>query len=588
MFNTSSEYKKQILEDTRLIKYRGEIYTKDGKRYDFTERDIIKGSGYIRNDSSEKNSLEIASVYAGELGLSLLTNIDRYSLKDAQVKLYSSLKLKSGRFEEIPLGIFNIFEANRSKQILEITAYDNMIKLEKESNDLQLTGSPYDLAKFISEKCDLELAQTQEWFDLSLNNKETISIYPDNDIETYRDIVSYLAQILGSFATIDRYGRLEFRKYNTELVRNYGIKNRFTSTFSDFETRFTAVNSSNIKTQIAEYYALELDDGLTMNLGVNPLLQFGLKETRERLLRNILNDIAVIKYVPFEARVPVDPSLDLGDVIVFSGKNADENKLSCITSFNLKINGDMEISGAGANQVLNKAKSKNDKNITGLLNKVELGKAVTKKFINTSDYIIKEKRQLVSSIEFASKEETDVAFNSSIILEVINNQKEVVKKFIQKAKTETEENKEVELTFLEEEKSTIKVSYFLNDIEIKDYYPLESYSSGFHTLVLYYPIQNIKEKSLNTFKTFIEIDKGRVEIKKGKLLSTISGQSLSATNEWDGRIELNDSIRRIKLKHKGIISNYTEEISFQEKRDGENHYEDSMERIRLGGIKLKN
>ena len=57
-------------------------------------------------------------------------------------------------------------------------------------------------------------------------------------------------------------------------------KHRFTSSFSDFITRYTAVSSTNMKTETAEYYHLDPDDGLTMNLGVNPLLQFGLKETR--------------------------------------------------------------------------------------------------------------------------------------------------------------------------------------------------------------------------------------------------------------------------------------------------------------------
>ena len=41
------------------------------------------------------------------------------------------------------------------------------------------------------------------------------------------------------------------------------------------------MSSTNKQTQIVEYYALDSDNGLTMNLGVNPLLQFGLEETRE-------------------------------------------------------------------------------------------------------------------------------------------------------------------------------------------------------------------------------------------------------------------------------------------------------------------
>ena len=60
------------------------------------------------------------------------------------------------------------------------------------------------------------------------------------------------------------------------------------------------MSSTNKQTQIAEYYAQDPDNGLTMNLGVNPLLQFGLEETREMLCRNILADLSVIRYVPFD------------------------------------------------------------------------------------------------------------------------------------------------------------------------------------------------------------------------------------------------------------------------------------------------
>ena len=51
-------------------------------------------------------------------------------------------------------------------------------------------------------------------------------------------------------------------------------KYRFTSSFSGFIKRYTAVSSTNLRTQIAEYYALDPDDGLIMNLSVNPLLQY--------------------------------------------------------------------------------------------------------------------------------------------------------------------------------------------------------------------------------------------------------------------------------------------------------------------------
>ena len=83
------------------------------------------------------------------------------------------------------------------------------------------------------------------------------------------------AHVLGGSFCINRAGKLEFRQYGKTPVMEILQKHRFSSCFSDFVTRYTAVSSTNLRTQTSEYYALETDDGLTMNLGVNPLLQFG-------------------------------------------------------------------------------------------------------------------------------------------------------------------------------------------------------------------------------------------------------------------------------------------------------------------------
>ena len=99
------------------------------------------------------------------------------------------------------------------------------------------------------------------------NGSEMLSVYTENDIETYRDVLFYVGQVLGGFFCINREGKLELRKYGNVPVMTVSDRQRFSSSFSDFITRYTAISSTNIKTQTAEYYALEPDDGLTMNLG---------------------------------------------------------------------------------------------------------------------------------------------------------------------------------------------------------------------------------------------------------------------------------------------------------------------------------
>ena len=47
-------------------------------------------------------------MYAAEMGITLLSDIDRYTLEDALVELFYHLRLPDGSFEEVPMGIFEV------------------------------------------------------------------------------------------------------------------------------------------------------------------------------------------------------------------------------------------------------------------------------------------------------------------------------------------------------------------------------------------------------------------------------------------------------------------------------------------------
>ena len=81
----------------------------------------------------------------------------------------------------------------------------------------------------------------------------------------------YVGQLLGGFFFINREGRLELKRFGAETVAEVRQEHRYSSSVSDFMTRYTAVSSTNVVTETAEYYHLDPDDGLPMNLGVNPI-----------------------------------------------------------------------------------------------------------------------------------------------------------------------------------------------------------------------------------------------------------------------------------------------------------------------------
>lgn len=544
MYQVSDRFKAAIQDSTRKFYYEGEITTKAGIKYPFTNADIVKGSGYITNQCCGDNEIELGSVYSAELGITLFSDIDRYTLEGATIRLSFFLQVDDGEYEEVPMGIFEISEANRTIKCLSIKAYDYMLRFEKSFKDTVSSGTAYELLSLACEKCDVELAHTEEEVNGWKNGSTILGIYGENDIESWRDVLYYVAQVLGRFCTINRAGKLELRPYGNVSVANISDKHRFTSSFSDFVTRYTAINSTNTRTQTAEYYALDPDDGLTMNLGVNPMLQFGLTEVRKKMLLNILDDISFIKYVPFDSSTIGNPAFDLGDIITFSGGHADEKQISCITKYEYRINGKHTLKCVGKNPRLAQAKSKNDKNISGLLNQVEAGKIAVHTFMNASPYTIGTTDTEIASIEFASNEDTDAQFHASILLDVKADA--VSKTATGKVEIENEEQN-VSMTWSEDGAAILTVTYIVNDNKLTTYVPIETLHSGRHILNLYYPLSGLEGNTYNIFKVRMNITGGVAFIDRGQGICTISGQGLSSNGRWDGRLEFDDQYEVVDI-----------------------------------------
>lgn len=547
MYPVSKEYQKAISESSRSFFWTGMITTKAGKKYTFGNKDIVKGSGYISRQCSGSSEIELGSVYAAELGISLFSDIDRYSLEDASITVSFHLKVGDA-YEEVPMGIFYIAEANRKIKTLELKAYDAMLNLDKNFNKGLSSAFPYDFLFLLSKACHVELAQTKEEIEALTNGTELLGIYQENDIETWRDFLYYLAQALGCFSTIDRDGKLRLIPYGITDNKTVDSRHRFSSTFSDFVTRYTAVSSTNKKKDIAEYYSVKPDDGLTMNLGVNPLLQFGLEEKRKRIINNILSAITVVNYVPFDSDTIGDPALDLGDVIKFTGGHADETKRSAITSIETKINGKQTIKCVGKNPRLAAAKSKTDKTIAGLESSMNENKLSIYTYVNALKIEAGAEKTSIINIEFASGDETNAEFHAEVILEV--KSKAVSRKVDAETTIEIgEESKVISIpvNWTDDGKTLLKAYYVIDGKEVEQFHPSETWFSGKHLLNLYYPIIEMKANELHTFEVLIELTNGTATIEPQNAMATISGQGLGAQERWDGRITVDEEIKMVEL-----------------------------------------
>ncbi len=615
MYPVSEAFLQAVQENTRKYYWTGKITTAAGAEYPFTQEDVVKGSGYITAQCCGNSEIELGAVYAAEMGISLFLDIDRYTMEDAEVELSYHLRLADGTYEAVPMGIFEVSEANRTVHVLELKAYDRMLRFDRAFNGFETIGTAYGMMALCSTACGVELAQSQAEIEALPNGSELLSIYPENDIETYRDVLYFTAQVLGGFFCINREGKLEFRQYGETPVMEILQKHRFSSSFSDFVTRYTAVSSTNLRTQTSEYYALETDDGLTMNLGVNPLLQFGLEETRADLCLNILDALSKVNYVPFDSDTIGNPALDLGDVLTFSGDQEDAQQITCVTSFTVKIGGRQSLKCVGKNPRLSQAKSKNDKNISGLLNQIEAGKIGIHTFTNASEYTIGKTDVRIISIEFASKEENHAQFFGQIVVDVAadpaarsaNASGTIVIPFPStgsgaagNAGTEDdpsgmeaeagdaedgaagEETTDISVdvslpvTWTENGKAVCYVTFELNNAEILLHHPVETWHSGKHILSLYYPIENIVPNITNTFNVYLRMEGGSGSVGIGDCIASISGQAMAAAAAWDGRIDIEESAALFSINSGLQARGFTEAVDVGTMELVQKSYADTM------------
>ena len=603
MYPVSEAFLQAVQGNTRKYYWTGKITTVAGVEYSFTQEDIVKGSGYITAQCCGNSEIELGAVYAAEMGISLFLDIDRYTLEDAKVELSYHLRLADGSYEAVPMGIFEVSEANRTAHVLELKAYDYMLRFDRDFNGFETIGTAYGMMALCGTACGVELAQSQAEIEALPNGSELLSIYPENDIETYRDVLYFTAQVLGGFFCINRDGKLEFRQYGNMPVMEILQKHRFSSSFSDFVTRYTAVSSTNLRTQTAEYYALEEDDGLTMNLGINPLLQFGLEETREELCRNILVALSVVNYVPFDSDTIGNPALDLGDVLTFSGGQADSQQITCVTSFTVKIGGRQSLKCVGKNPRLSQAKSKNDKNISGLLNQIEAGKIGIHTFTNASAYTLEETNVRIISIEFASKEENHAQFFGQVVVDAAakaversaNASGTIVVPFPSAttgsdADTGTESTEEgtaadstdvsvdvsLPVTWTEDGKVICYVTFELNDTEILLHHPVETWHSGKHILSLYYPIENVVPNITNTFNVYMRMENGSGTVGIGDCIASISGQAMAAAAAWDGKITIEETAALFSIGGGLTAKSFTDAIAVETMELVQRNYSDTI------------
>jgi hypothetical protein len=406
MYKVSDAYLKARKSPVQRYRMRGTI---NGSV--FTDQNILSGSFSISNQCSDEAQVLIGQVYIAELKVTLIGfDAERYSLKNGKLIPVFGMKIADGSYEDVPLGIYTISDAQWGTSGIAITAYDNMSLLDRTFSAEKLTGTPYEILSLACSNCHMTFGMSEADFEAIPNGSVELTMSSDNDIATWRDVVSWIAQTCASNAFADRDGRLVLRAYNQNVVDTIDDRHRLSGcTFGDYETRYTGLSVVNQAAEKTNYYGADEDAGLTYDLGSNPFLQDD--AIRDSCCEAILSALGAIQYVPFKVSMVGDPAFDLMDVLRFSDGVADGSKLSCITKFTFTYNSKFEIEGVGKNPALATRNDKSDKDISGLISQVESVTNSINKLLydyNTGPMEFGIHEQIIGNITFYVNQQVDV------------------------------------------------------------------------------------------------------------------------------------------------------------------------------------
>jgi len=170
------------------------------------------------------------------------------------------------------------------------------------------------------------------------------------------------------------------------------------------------------------------------------------------------------------------------------------------------------------------ARSKIDKNIAGLLSQTKDDKIQFYTFYNATAITIGDgETKTIINIRFASNRRTIVVFHAEVLLS---------------AETKVDGYKYYDLIGT--------ITYLYNEFEMEDYHPKETWIDGDHILHLLYYF-DIDSAIMNHLEVLLTANGGEIYIDAGSIRASVYGQSLAASDRWDGTFDIRQVVRQITL-----------------------------------------
>lgn len=217
MINASKQFKEKLKKGANVVNY-ADLTLSDGTVLHLEPKDFMI-RGCTVEDKTTDGKFGVGFCIGKTLTLRIANHDERFSQYDfykSIIYLYVALALDDRTVEKIRKGVYYTLVPESPGDIIEVSAVDGMYRLDKDYA-ASTTVYPATLQTILSEACgDCGIPVGFGRFD---NMDFIVESKPDK--ATYRQVVSWAAQIAGYNARIDNSGYMQLVWYDTDLLNRF-------------------------------------------------------------------------------------------------------------------------------------------------------------------------------------------------------------------------------------------------------------------------------------------------------------------------------------------------------------------------------
>ena len=222
MRNISSAFSRALANDKRDYQSRLVITLADNTVLNANNTQIWDGGLKIEDAVSGDNVFQVGAAIINQ-GTFIINNIygdfSEYAFDGAKVVAYTGLtNLDDNTDEEIKLGTYIVDETNYNGSLITLTCVDNMSKFDKAyDTNLSYPTTLFTIVSDACTKCGVILSNSS----LNFPHKDYIvTTKPSSENTTFRQVISWAAQIACCYARCNSDGYLEIKWYDTDEFDN--------------------------------------------------------------------------------------------------------------------------------------------------------------------------------------------------------------------------------------------------------------------------------------------------------------------------------------------------------------------------------